>query len=450
MNNNMVLCKCFTAHNKYYVYDAVKNCIIEVDAKTYKSIKKYLVYNGAKDLYSDEYNDSIKELIAHGFLQRSPILKVYNTMCKDAKCLLNRKLNFLILCVTHKCNLKCRYCNYASSNELDRNHEDINMSYKIAKDAIDFFLEHSCDSSNIDIGFYGGEPFLNWDVIKAIVNYLESLNLNKATRYSLTSNFTYLSDQIMEFIVRYNFDILISLDGPKEINDLQRFMSNGVGSFNRVMDNIEKLKKYNYDYYKEHVGINSVLLYPQLEGEVSDFFKEKFSDIYERITLNPADLSKIEYYNYSHPYNVKIENGHSIFNIEKRSADKISEILKTGNILRDTEYPNGQCIPGYERLFVDCDGRLFPCEKMSTHNNEANIGNIYTGFDYEKVIHLMNLCSNEKSDCNNCWAFRFCDICCVQFDSGICLDMNRKRSYCEDRKSHVIDIIKGYYINKKG
>ncbi len=450
MSLNYPLCKCFRVNKKYYIYDAVKNIILEIPLETYKAINDYVNnfgFTSEANIYTD--NILITDMKKLGFLQPSPIFEIKNQMCTKAKHILDRKLNFLILCVTHNCNLRCRYCNFSSSNNKDRSHENVNMTYEVGKHAIDFFLEHSCDSNNIDIGFYGGEPLLNWDLIESLINYIESLKINKTINYSLTTNLICLTDYIIEYFVKYNIDILISIDGPKDINDLQRFMVNGNGSYDKVIANINKIKEYYSDYFLEHVGINCVLLYPQMEDEVSAFLTENFNEISERVTITPADLSKVEFQNVTYStLTQKTKSLSSPFSIEKRTVRQTYETLNTGGALREIEYPNGQCIPGYERLFVDCTGELFPCEKVSTYNAEANIGNIYTGFDMKKVYYLMNLCSNEENDCKKCWAFRFCEICCAQYDSGHCFDMKRKKTYCDNRKKQILEIMKDYCIQK--
>ena len=156
----------------------------------------------------------------------------------------------LTLQVTQQCNLRCEYCAYSGIYK-NRVHNNSNMDWETAKKAIDFFLSHSRDSKEIALGFYGGEPLLQFPLIKRCVAYIEKQVEGKNIRYAITTNGTLLTDEVIEFLEEHNVLLSLSLDGSKEEHDKHRKFQSGKGSFDLIMDRLRHLKERFPEYYKD-------------------------------------------------------------------------------------------------------------------------------------------------------------------------------------------------------
>ena len=247
--------KLFTYKNRYFFYDTFNNNILEISKKQYLEISELLKI-GIKEfkvLQKETVSyKSIVHLIEKGYLKGSFIKEIANPSIPFIDDLLKSCINDISLQVTRNCNFRCRYCLYTSRSGVERIHEPINMSWEIAKKSIDFLFDHSSDSERIHISFYGGEPFLNFELIKKIVSYTESKFFTKAVEFAATINGSILSDSIIDYIIDNKFKIAISLDGPKKIQDRHRkFDSDGSGTFDTVFGNIMRLKCKETKFYSE-------------------------------------------------------------------------------------------------------------------------------------------------------------------------------------------------------
>ncbi len=266
-HKNAVVVKTFIYRGKYYLYDTYTNRLCEIEKEHFAEIERlqsiglseYLKLNSEDTAYND-----VKWLLNKGMLKEPFIDKVEHSETKYVPFLLRNCINDLTLQVTRDCNFKCRYCLYASDTQVERHHENRNMSWDIAKCAIDFLYSHSVDAKQVKISFYGGEPLLNFSLIKNSVIYATEVFQAKPISYSMTINGALLNDEIIDFLQQYKFFLTISLDGPKHIQNFHRkFLANGNGTFDTVYNNILRIKMKYDDYFKEYVTFNPVLF----EGE---------------------------------------------------------------------------------------------------------------------------------------------------------------------------------------
>ena len=141
-------------------------------------------------------------------------------------------------------------------------------------------FEHSKKINTLRIGFYGGEPLLEFDLIKCCVEYIEQKSSDKNINFYITTNATLLTPSVIDFLVQNNFQITISFDGPKEIHDNQRrYADSGMGSFDTVVKRLEYLHQKYHEYYIEKVNINMVLNQGYKYKSISDFMNEKRKNI---------------------------------------------------------------------------------------------------------------------------------------------------------------------------
>ena len=288
------------------------------------------------------------------------------------KFFVNNDLGQLTLQVTQRCNLDCSYCIY-SDNYNNRHHADKWMTLEIAKKAIDYYVAHSSDEEEISIGFYGGEPLLAFDFIKECVAYAEEAFEGRKVMYSFTTNGTLLTDEKLDFLVQYNFAILISLDGPEDVQNRHRkFANSETGSFETLMKNIKNLKLKYPTYFKDHISFNTVLdqRYPladianfMLTDETvrdSRFSTSTINDTYAntKIESNSVFVEEYEYEKFKT----------FLWLTEKLSRQEISPIMR--DVYSDVRkmtilferynqeslpykgHRGGPCIPGVRKLFV--------------------------------------------------------------------------------------------------
>jgi len=178
-------------------------------------------------------------------------------------------LKSMCLLISQTCNMKCSYCfvdggTYGGKERL--------MSEKLAKDAILYLLDNA-KTRNVEVDFFGGEPLLNWKVVKETVIFgkREAEKKNKRIRFSLTTNGVLLNEDKMDFFDEYKVSLILSLDGPKSINDMYRKMKDGRGSFDFVWDKIKMVRDRREEgYYVRGTFTRKVLNI----GEISRFFWE--------------------------------------------------------------------------------------------------------------------------------------------------------------------------------
>lgn len=292
--------KKFIVNGVYYLYDTYTNRLINIQKEHYIELGKIQKLGITKYLslkHNDKPYKDILALINKGFLKPPHIESIQHIETKYVKHLINRCLNHVTLQVTRDCNFSCRYCLYASNSQVERAHEKKNMSWKTAKGAIDYMYAHSADAQEVYLSFYGGEPLLNFPLIKKAVLYSEELFRIKPVNYNMTINGALLSDNILHFLVKYNFDLTISLDGTREIhNSHRRFLDNGNGTFDVVFNNVLHIKNAYSEFFKNHVTFNPVLFKDESFDDAYRVFSEigvSIEDVYFRY----ASLNGIDYIN---------------------------------------------------------------------------------------------------------------------------------------------------------
>lgn len=449
MNN--IIIHSFETYKHYYVYDVNTNLVVEVDGAMYQKIQKR------------KFDNSFEKLQHRGLFLNRREFEMKHPFNDQLECALERNLKSMTLQVTKNCNLRCKYCVYSGSY-LNRSHSNERMSEKVAYDALNFFLEHSIDSESVDIGFYGGEPTLEFPLIRKCIEHIEENKGSRVVQYSLTTNATLLTYEMIDFFNQYGVDVTISLDGPQHIHDTNRIMgSDGQGSFDKVMDSLKNIED-RWKQYKGKVNFNAVMS-PENGFEIySDFFcNEKMIENFSAVVNLPSEnyntsvreLSEefVEEFNYEvFKYyfsilrkDIGIKQSKLVRQHFQRLVDNIHSSLKfeIGKVLCD--HHSGPCVVGRHRLFIDTNGKMFPCERVSESSDVMNIGDIYSGFSIKKVRQLLNIGKLTEKECKNCWAFRFCTICAVKADCGGKLLAKHKLKYCNSVRNSIDDRLKDYY-----
>lgn len=449
LEKDIPVIKRFVYKDKYYVYDLYKNEILSLSELQYQQVG-ILEQCGLKKFKNmntnlPEYKDVIS-LIKVGYFSQSKIKKIEHPYSDKVGVLIDRCIQDLVLQVTQDCNFKCRYCLYAGNNDVERTHKNVHMDWKTAKKSIDYLFEHSKDIENISIGFYGGEPLLNFELIKKTVEYANELFCLKHLKYIMTTNGSLISDSILQFLMENDFELTVSLDGPSEIQNRHRkFFHNGEDTFSCVYNNIKKIKDNYPSYFFNNVTLSPVVFDDDdIEAMYNFFSHNNISN--EQIFFNKANLNGVDY------ISANIKNSPvSISEKEQSTVDVDAYKAFKTKIERKITIPSvwqhdGQCVPAVRRLFVTVHGDLFPCEKI-LENEALSLGNIHkTGVDIEKARYFLNIGKLSEEECKHCWSIHFCEMCvshCIDIENN-CLSNMEKQKYCKQRKRNALKHMKHY------
>jgi uncharacterized protein len=430
MNTEKPFVHLFKNPGGYYIFDVNTNAIIKTNKQVYDFLQ-------AGQLSYDD-NDSvhaIEKLKARGFLSSKRVKEITHPFDDTVEYYLSNKLKMIILQVTQQCNLRCEYCIY-SGKYLNRGHTNLRMNFETAKKSIDFLMNNSRDVERVSVTFYGGEPLLEFELIKKCIHYAQEISEGKTVLFNFTTNGTLFTKEIIEFFEQHDTTIAISLDGPKEINDRNRkFAVSGCGSFEKTSKNLAFFKENYPEYFREKVLFNTVLDRNSDFSCVNEFFASY--DTVKDSMINVSNIStNYAKFQIQSPEEYDIKLNYEIFKLYlnkvnrlddqyvsklvegeyKRLRQQIFEGRTRMKELPEKSHHGGPCIPGTQRLFVDVNGNFFPCERVSENSEAMRIGHIDTGFDIEKVRTLLNIGRVTAESCKNCWVFRFCTLCAAAAD----------------------------------
>lgn len=452
----------FKTRNCYYIYDVNTNLFLKVAKDIYEELEKN---QGSIETLKE--NSVINRLIDKGYLSSNRAEKIEHSLTDILEDALDNYLNTLTLQITQQCNLRCSYCVY-SGNYLNRSHSQKEMDIETAKKGIDFIIDHSKNSSKVNFSFYGGEPFLRFNFIKECVAYAKLKGEGKKVTFSMTTNGTLINDEIMNFVKENDILLTISMDGPKEIHDKNRVFANGMGSFDKIMKNVDEIKAKFPQYAQKSLGFNTVMDGKSDFGCINNFFQSydsvRNSNVnatiintlgsIEENTITEDFIQKQQYERFKillHKLG-KLDEVHTSrillkeFNRLNHDLDKNREV--SGKIPKKT-HPGGPCVPGLNRLFMDVNGRFFPCERVSEESKVMNIGSVEKGFEIQRIKDLLNVGKTSEGKCKNCWAYRYCYLCAAFADDMNELSGTKKCKFCNEVKNHAERMFKLYCTMKE-
>ncbi len=319
----------------------------------------------------------------------------------------------LCLHIAHDCNLACQYC-FAEEGEYHGRRAL--MSFEVGKKALDFLIANSGNRRNLEVDFFGGEPLMNWEVVKQLVEYGRSKEkeYNKNFRFTMTTNGVLLNDEIMEYCNREMSNVVLSLDGRKEVNDKMRPFRGGKGSFDLIVPKFQKFAEMrgDRDYYVRGTFTRHNLDFSKDVMEFADLGFRSMSiepvvaKPKEEYAIREEDLPQImeEYDHLAEEYIKRKKEGRGFnffhFNIDLNQGPCVAKRLSG-------------CGSGTEYLAVTPWGDLYPCHQF-VGQEEFLLGNVDTGVTNERIRDEFKLCNvYAKDKCRDCFARFYCSGGCA-------------------------------------
>jgi len=438
---------CFKLCGYNIVLDVASGSIHTVDDLAYDVIRSYELIIAGKDKsvltarvtanHPGAAEDEILEVVAEIERLRSRgKLFSPDAYANAVKTGCSAPLSALCLNVSHACNMSCAYCfagcgdgdgggdgcdeteNGDGGDETNKGKSSVLMSLETAKRAVDFLVEQSGDRKNLDIDFFGGEPLLNWQLVKDVVAYAREIERNnrggKKFRFTLTTNGLLIDDDVINFTNNQMYNVVLSLDGRPEVNDAMRKLPNGEGSYLAVTENIKKLvdarrgKGYyirgtftrkNLDFVNDilhlaNLGYKELSMEPVI-AKPDDSFGFSANDLdtlckqYETLAVEMLRLEKNGLGFSFYHFNIDLLEGPCV---HKRVAG---------------------CGVGTEYLAVTPSGELYPCHQF-VGDTKFLLGDVWRGVVNNALRNQFAGCSiYSRPECRDCWARFYCSGGCA-------------------------------------
>ncbi len=336
----------------------------------------------------------------------------YEGMAFDFK---NRNTVIKALClhVAHTCNLNCEYC-FASQGKYHG--ERALMSFEVGKRALDFLIENSGTRRNLEVDFFGGEPLMNWDVVKELVSYarVQEKIHNKNFRFTLTTNGILIDDDVIDFCNREMSNVVLSLDGRKEVHDRLRKDYQGRGSYDVIVPKFQEFikRRQGKNYYMRGTFTHNNVDFTNDIFHMADLGFTELS--MEPVVCSPDDASALT------ESDLPI-----LFEQYEILAKEMIKRKKAGNGFTFYHYmldlTHGPCIykrisgcgSGTEYMAVTPTGDLYPCHQF-VGDTKYLLGNLWDGVTNKEIQDEFKLCNAyARKECNDCWAKLYCSGGCA-------------------------------------
>lgn len=322
------------------------------------------------------------------------------------------QLKALCLHIAHDCNMCCKYC-FAGEGEYSGDRSL--MSFEVGKRALDFLIEQSGSRKNLEVDFFGGEPLLNFDIVKQLVAYARSIEKEKGKnfRFTLTTNGVLLNDEVMEWANKECYNVVLSLDGRKETNDRMRRTRNDKGTYDLILPKFQKMAKernqqgyyirgtythYNTDFANdilhladlgfEQLAMEPVVTDPKMDYALQESDIPKLKDQYDLLAKEMCKRNREgKGFTFFH-YMIDLEGGPCIY---KRISG---------------------CGVGTDYMAVTPWGDLYPCHQF-VGDEKFLLGNVFDGVKNTDIVNEFKLCNvYSREACQDCFAKLYCSGGC--------------------------------------
>lgn len=370
-----------------------------------KNVMDILKENYTEEEIKEAYAD-ILELYDNKLLYSDDVYGDYS------KTVVESPIKAMCLHISHDCNLRCKYC-FASTGDFGKGRKL--MPFEVGKAAIDFLLEKSVGRENLEVDFFGGEPLMNFDVVKQIVEYARSKEeeYHKNFRFTITTNGMLLDDDTIDYINKEMYNVVLSIDGRKEVNDHMRVRVDGSGCYDRILPKFKKLVDGRGD--KEYYVRGT---YTKYNLDFSEDVMHLYEAGFDEISVEPVIESPEE------AYAITEEDLDQIYAEYDKLVDRIGAIRKNGKHINFFHFmidlDQGPCVikrlrgcgSGNEYVSITPDGDIYPCHQFVGHD-EYKMGNIEEGtFNNDIKKEFAGCHVYSKPACQECWARFYCSGGC--------------------------------------
>ena len=370
-----------------------------------KNVMDILKENYTEEEIKEAYAD-ILELYDNKLLYSDDVYGDYS------KTVVESPIKAMCLHISHDCNLRCKYC-FASTGDFGKGRKL--MPFEVGKAAIDFLLEKSVGRENLEVDFFGGEPLMNFYVVKQIVEYARSKEeeYHKNFRFTITTNGMLLDDDTIDYINKEMYNVVLSIDGRKEVNDRMRVRVDGSGCYDRILPKFKKLVDGRGD--KEYYVRGT---YTKYNLDFSEDVMHLYEAGFDEISVEPVIESPEE------AYAITEEDLDQIYAEYDKLVDRIGAIRKNGKHINFFHFmidlDQGPCVikrlrgcgSGNEYVAITPDGDIYPCHQFVGHD-EYKMGNIEEGtFNNDIKKEFAGCHVYSKPACQECWARFYCSGGC--------------------------------------
>ena len=446
MSENIGNYHLFKRNGTYFVYDFVHNLfLVSKKEEDFKKLKQVLRDFSARKNLSDDVRQKY-QLILDNYQEDFDIYDTGKHLNKD-----NAVSNKITLMISQSCNLRCKYC-YGSDGKYGTDGEF--MSKETAEQSIRYLVQRAPqEAKHFFVTFLGGEPLLNFELMKHTIEYAKTNYPDKEFAYTFTTNATLFTQEIIDYLKSVNISIMISLDGMDFIHDANRVFGNGKGSFDCVMKNIDLLKKNNVPFH--------------IRSTLADEYSEYYEDItkfFESIGASQIHISHLDKYDIdSDEFDIDMDKLKSEKPDVTAYHEKIkSKILETGVLPSNAPFVIVlQRIHMASRTMISCgvangctavayNGDFYPCHRFVGING-FTFGNVYKGINDNDLNNIAASLDKATIKCNSCWCKYICQRGCIR---GIAKNngsfIGYSDDYCQLQEEYIERHLEMYYeIQKK-
>lgn len=386
-------------------YDLLENVEPPFTDKCPDAVMKKLtkIYN------ADDVNECYEEIVS---LYNDRILFSEDDYEKFAKNSVSSPVKAMCLLISQDCNMRCKYC-FASTGDYGQGRKL--MTVETGKKALDFLIEKSEDRKFLEVDFFGGEPMLNYKAVKEIVEYgrQREKETGKVFRFTITTNGLILNDEQLEFINKEMKNVVLSIDGRKEVHDRMRPLANGAGTYDKIAENFKRFAAVRGD--KEYYVRGT---YTKYNLDFSEDIMHLYEMGFDQISVEPVMADPKE------PYAITEGDLAKIFKEYEILAEKITKILDSGKFINFFHFmidlDQGPCAikrlrgcgSGNEYIAISPDGDIYPCHQF-VGIDKFLMGNIHEGtFDLDIKNEFAASHVYSKPECKKCWAKFYCSGGC--------------------------------------
>ena len=386
-------------------YDLLENIEPPFSEECPKDVLKKLTKIYSEQDVIDCYNEIVE-------LYNDKILFSDDDYEKFAQSSVSSPVKAMCLLVSQDCNMRCKYC-FASTGDYGQGRKL--MSVETGKKALDFLIEKSEDRKFLEVDFFGGEPMMNYETVKEIVKYgrEREKETGKVFRFTITTNGIIMNDEQLEFINKEMKNVVLSIDGRKEVHDRMRPTANGKGTYDLIADNFKRFAAVRGD--KEYYVRGT---YTKYNLDFSEDIMHLYEMGFDQISVEPVMADPKE------PYAITEGDLTKIFKEYEILAHKISEILNSGKFINFFHFMidlnQGPCAikrlrgcgSGNEYIAISPEGDIYPCHQF-VGIEKFNMGNIHKGtFDLDIKDEFAKAHVYSKPECRKCWAKFYCSGGC--------------------------------------